>query len=83
MTPSAAYGVLDGVFQQALLGLLSRGDEALADIVDQVHALMPLMLTAWEVGADARACAIAFGMRRAKEGTSVRTKVLVRCSELR
>ncbi|CAN5392165.1 TetR/AcrR family transcriptional regulator [soil metagenome] len=44
MKPAAAYGVLDGVFQQALLGLLSRGDAALDEIVEEVHALMPLML---------------------------------------
>src|SRR6476619_1247208 len=45
MTPSAAYGVLDGLFQQALLGYLT-GDqqETLDTLTDQVHALMPLTL---------------------------------------
>ena len=48
MSPSAAYGVLDGLFQQALLGH-QTGDEAAAqrvldDLVAQVHALMPLVL---------------------------------------
>ena len=45
MTPSAAYGVLDGLFQQALLGYLT-GDqqETLDTLADQVHALMPLTL---------------------------------------
>jgi TetR/AcrR family transcriptional regulator, transcriptional repressor of bet genes len=45
MTPSAAYGVLDGLFQQALLSYLT-GDqqEALDVLVGQVHALMPLTL---------------------------------------
>ncbi len=47
MTPAAAYGVLDGLFQQALLGHLA-GDSAatLARLVEQVHALMPLTLSA-------------------------------------
>lgn len=41
---AAAYGIVDGLFQQALLGHL-RGDEvALSTIVEQVHGLMPLML---------------------------------------
>ena len=44
MTPAAAYGVLDGLFQQALLGYVSGDPHALATLVDQVHALMPLTL---------------------------------------
>jgi TetR/AcrR family transcriptional repressor of bet genes len=49
LTSAAAYGVLDGLFQQALLGH-QTGDAAAAqrvldDLVAQVHALMPLMLT--------------------------------------
>ncbi len=46
MTPSAAYGVLDGLFQQALLGYLT-GDqqETLDSLTNQVHALMPLTLS--------------------------------------
>ncbi|MDO9456688.1 TetR/AcrR family transcriptional regulator [Nocardioides sp.] len=50
LTPAAAYGVLDGLFQQALLAH-QTGDPAAArrvldDLVVQVHALMPLMLAA-------------------------------------
>jgi TetR/AcrR family transcriptional repressor of bet genes len=48
LAPAAAYGVLDGLFQQALLGS-QTGDVAAArrvldGLVTQVHALMPLML---------------------------------------
>ena len=46
MTPAAAYGVLDGVFQQALLAHLSGSPTALDDLVGQVHGLMPLVLAA-------------------------------------
>jgi TetR/AcrR family transcriptional regulator, transcriptional repressor of bet genes len=44
MTPTAAYGVLDGLFQQALLGHVAGDAAALPTLVDQVHALMPLTL---------------------------------------
>lgn len=44
MGPASAYGVLDGLFQQALLAFVSGHDTALADLTDQVHALMPMML---------------------------------------
>jgi AcrR family transcriptional regulator len=44
MTPAAAYGVLDGLFQQALLGHVAGDESALPTLVDQVHALMPLTL---------------------------------------
>jgi AcrR family transcriptional regulator len=44
MTPAAAYGVLDGVFQRALLAHISGSPTALDDLVDQVHGLMPLVL---------------------------------------
>jgi AcrR family transcriptional regulator len=44
MTPAAAYGVLDGLFQQALLGHVAGDASALETLVDQVHALMPLTL---------------------------------------
>lgn len=44
MPPAAAYGVLDGLFQAALLGF-SLGDEAaLPTLVGQVHGLMPLTI---------------------------------------
>jgi len=44
VAPAAAYGLLDGVFQQALLGHLTGNGAALDDLVAQVHALMPLLL---------------------------------------
>ncbi len=44
MSPAAAYGVLDGLFQQALLGYVTGDASALDTLVDQVHALMPLTL---------------------------------------
>ena len=44
LSPAAAYGVLDGVFQQALLAHLSGSPRALDDLVAQVHGLMPLVL---------------------------------------
>ena len=46
MTPAAAYGVLDGLFQQALLSYLAGdADATLATLTAQVHALMPLVLS--------------------------------------
>ena len=44
LTPAAAYGVLDGLFQQALLAHVGGDSEALPHLVEQVHALMPLTL---------------------------------------
>jgi TetR/AcrR family transcriptional regulator, transcriptional repressor of bet genes len=44
MTPSATYAVLDGLFQQALLGHVAGDASALPTLVEQVHALMPLTL---------------------------------------
>jgi AcrR family transcriptional regulator len=44
MTPAAAYGVLDGLFQQALLGHVTGDETALPTLVGQVHSLMPMML---------------------------------------
>jgi TetR/AcrR family transcriptional repressor of bet genes len=44
MTPHAAYGVLDGLFQQALLGHLTGAGNAADAMAVQVHELMPLML---------------------------------------
>ena len=44
MTPSAAYGVLDGLFQQALLGHLTGAEDAVDTMATRVHELMPLML---------------------------------------
>ncbi len=45
MTPSAAYGVLDGLFQQALLGHLTGKADAVDTMAARVHELMPLMVT--------------------------------------
>jgi TetR/AcrR family transcriptional regulator, transcriptional repressor of bet genes len=45
MTPHAAYAVLDGLFQQALLGHLTGSSDAAEAMAVQVHELMPLMLT--------------------------------------
>jgi AcrR family transcriptional regulator len=45
MTPSAAYGVLDGLFQQALLGHLTGTADAVDTMAARVHELMPLMVT--------------------------------------
>ncbi len=44
MTPHAAYAVLDGLFQQALLGHLTGSTDAVDAMTAQVHALMPMML---------------------------------------
>ncbi len=44
LPPAAAYGVLDGLFQQALLGHINGDAGALPGIAAQVHGLMPLML---------------------------------------
>lgn len=44
MTSHVAYGLLDGVFQQALLGHLCEQEGVLEDLRTQVHALMPVLL---------------------------------------
>lgn len=44
MPPAAAYGVLDGLFQAALLGHSLGDDTALPTLVDQVQGLMPLTI---------------------------------------
>ncbi len=44
MDPASAYGVLDGLFQAALLGHVTGSSSALPRLVEQVHALMPLTL---------------------------------------
>ena len=46
LEPQVAYGVLDGLFQQALLAYVGGHTEVLATLVDQVRAVMPLMLRA-------------------------------------
>jgi TetR/AcrR family transcriptional regulator, transcriptional repressor of bet genes len=44
LTPAAAYGLLDGIFQQALLGHLTGRANALDDLTTQVHDLLPYLL---------------------------------------
>jgi AcrR family transcriptional regulator len=41
---AASYGILDGLFQQALLGYVAGDESALDTLDDQVHGLMPLLL---------------------------------------
>jgi len=43
-TPAAAYGLLDGIFQQALLGHLTGRAGALDELTAQVRDLMPYLL---------------------------------------
>jgi TetR/AcrR family transcriptional regulator, transcriptional repressor of bet genes len=42
--PVVAYGMLDGLFQQALLGYLGRDHAALDSLAVQVRKVMPLLL---------------------------------------
>ncbi len=42
--PAAAYGMLDGLFQQALLAYAAGGEAVLSTLTAQVHDLMPLLL---------------------------------------
>jgi TetR/AcrR family transcriptional repressor of bet genes len=44
LPPSTAYGVLDGLFQQALLAYVSGNRDVLDALVGQVRIVMPLML---------------------------------------
>ena len=46
LEPGVAYGLLDGLFQQALLGHLTGAAGAAEAMAWQVHELMPLMLGA-------------------------------------
>jgi AcrR family transcriptional regulator len=41
---AATYGLLDGLFQQALLGYVAGDETALSTLSEQVHGLMPLLL---------------------------------------
>lgn len=45
IAPPVAYGMFDGIFQQALLGHLTGRDNALADLRAQVVGLLPMLLT--------------------------------------
>lgn len=51
VTPHAAYGILDGVFQQALLDHVNGRGDATGGLREQVRALMPHLLEAAAVGA--------------------------------
>jgi TetR/AcrR family transcriptional regulator, transcriptional repressor of bet genes len=44
LPPSMAYGVLDGLFQQALLAFVSGHTEVLEALAGQIRTVMPLML---------------------------------------
>jgi AcrR family transcriptional regulator len=44
VSPTAAYGMLDGLFQQALLAYTSHGDEVLEGLATEVRAVLPLMV---------------------------------------
>lgn len=56
LSPHAAYGMVDGVFQQALLGFLTGDDpHALDTLRAEVRDLLPLSLRPVPVGAGARA----------------------------
>jgi TetR/AcrR family transcriptional regulator, transcriptional repressor of bet genes len=44
LDPPIAYGVLDGLFQQALLAYVGGHTTALDTLIGQVRAMMPLML---------------------------------------
>jgi AcrR family transcriptional regulator len=46
LSAAAAYAMLDGLFQQALLGHVAGRADALNDLCQQVRDVMPLMLTA-------------------------------------
>jgi TetR/AcrR family transcriptional regulator, transcriptional repressor of bet genes len=41
----AAYGLLDGIFQQALIGHLTGRKSALPELADEVRAVMPFLLS--------------------------------------
>jgi TetR/AcrR family transcriptional regulator, transcriptional repressor of bet genes len=44
VTPAAAYGMLDGLFQQALLAYTTGGEPVLDGLTTGVRAVLPLML---------------------------------------
>ena len=49
---AASYAMLDGIFQQALLGHVAGRADALNELCQQVREVMPLMLTAGERAAE-------------------------------
>lgn len=46
-SPGTAYGILDGLFQQALLGYLAQGEKALAGLASQVAGVMGMLSASW------------------------------------
>ena len=46
LPPSVAYGMLDGLFQQALLAYADGGEDVLQVLTVQVGEVLPMMLTA-------------------------------------
>lgn len=44
VTPAVAYGMFDGLFQQALLGYHATGEPALQTLVAQARAVLPALL---------------------------------------
>ena len=43
VSPAAAYGMLDGLFQQALLAYTAAGDAALEGLATQIRTVLPLL----------------------------------------
>ena len=46
LSPATAYGLLDGLFQQSLLGHIAGRADALDELIEQVRDVLPLMLSA-------------------------------------
>jgi TetR/AcrR family transcriptional repressor of bet genes len=46
LSSATAYGLLDGLFQQALLAHIAGRADALGELIEQVRDVMPLMLSA-------------------------------------
>jgi TetR/AcrR family transcriptional repressor of bet genes len=44
VSPAAAYGMLDGLFQQALLAYTAGGEPVLAGLATEVRAVLPLLV---------------------------------------
>jgi TetR/AcrR family transcriptional regulator, transcriptional repressor of bet genes len=45
LSPATAYAMLDGLFQRSLLGHTAGRADALDELIEQVHDVMPLMLS--------------------------------------
>ncbi len=44
VSPAAAYGMLDGLFQRALLAYTAHGERVLDGLADEVRTVLPLMV---------------------------------------